>query len=96
MALLSYVIIAFVTGQTLAWTIRLKDFVKPTSCSYKGKAYSVGKFKPSPCEYCECTNTGRAFCAQPGCIRPPCVDYVNKPDLCCPVCPNGEWFISSL
>ncbi|KAK3088755.1 hypothetical protein FSP39_023368 [Pinctada imbricata] len=58
-------------------------------CLHNGKTYQVGSFQPSPCEHCQCTSTGRAFCAIADCFITPCVDSIHDPTKCCPVCPNG-------
>ena len=91
MVLLSYVLVAFATGQALASTIRQTTVPQAINCLYNGKTYGLGSFHPTPCEHCQCTSTGQAFCAIIDCAPPQCVDYVRHPDQCCPVCPNGEW-----
>ncbi|XP_069104659.1 von Willebrand factor C domain-containing protein 2-like [Argopecten irradians] len=63
---------------------------RPNGCMHNGKQYPVGAFKPSACEHCQCDHTGRVNCAIQDCFYSPCVDAVHKPDVCCPVCPNGN------
>ncbi|KAL4230971.1 von Willebrand factor C domain-containing protein 2-like [Mactra antiquata] len=60
-------------------------------CLHEGQVYSSGeKFQTSPCVHCVCDPSGQVLCLAGACVMPPCVDAVNDPDQCCPVCPNGE------
>ncbi|XP_060073928.1 von Willebrand factor C domain-containing protein 2-like [Ylistrum balloti] len=63
---------------------------RPNGCTHNGKQYPAGPFQPSACEHCQCdAASGRVSCAIADCFFSPCVDAVHKPDVCCPVCPNG-------
>ena len=63
----------------------------PTGCNYRGQHYQTDQhFQPSPCEHCFCGRDGQAACAVTDCPYMVCVDAVNDPKECCPVCPNGE------
>ncbi|XP_033760955.1 von Willebrand factor C domain-containing protein 2-like [Pecten maximus] len=63
---------------------------RPNGCTHQGKQYPDGPFKPSACEHCQCdAASGRVSCAIADCFFSPCVDAIHKPDVCCPVCPNG-------
>lgn len=59
-------------------------------CYYQGSYYPVGSFKPTPCEYCQCSISGQAMCAIADCAPPQCADAVHEKDKCCPTCPNGH------
>lgn len=60
-------------------------------CYYQGSYYPVGSFKPTPCEYCQCSISGQAMCAIADCAPPQCADAVHEKDKCCPTCPNGKY-----
>lgn len=62
-------------------------------CYYQGSYYPVGSFKPTPCEYCQCSISGQAMCAIADCAPPQCADAVHEKDKCCPTCPNGKYEI---
>ncbi|KAK3088630.1 hypothetical protein FSP39_021499 [Pinctada imbricata] len=62
----------------------------PATCEYNGKQYPVGSFQPNPCQPCQCTSSGRAYCAVVDCFFTQCVDYVHDKNQCCPTCPNGR------
>ncbi|XP_022325732.2 von Willebrand factor C domain-containing protein 2-like [Crassostrea virginica] len=62
----------------------------PGGCLYHGQYYPVGSFQASPCEPCQCTSSGQAFCAIVDCFFGGCVDQVHDKNHCCPVCPNGR------
>ncbi|XP_061188123.1 von Willebrand factor C domain-containing protein 2-like [Saccostrea echinata] len=59
-------------------------------CLYHGKWYQAGSFQHSPCEPCQCTSSGQAYCAIVDCFFDGCVDAVHDPNKCCPQCPNGR------
>ncbi|KAK3802161.1 hypothetical protein RRG08_050047 [Elysia crispata] len=62
----------------------------PKDCTYNGVIYKPGeKFSPDPCTFCECDDSGQHVCAKAGCVPPPCVDPVSRPDKCCAFCLNG-------
>lgn len=62
-----------------------------SGCYYQGSYYPVGSFKPTPCEYCQCSISGQAMCAIADCAPPQCADAVHEKDKCCPTCPNGKY-----
>lgn len=62
-----------------------------SGCYYQGSHYPLGSFKPTPCEYCQCSISGQAMCAIADCAPPQCADYVHEKDKCCPTCPNGKY-----
>ena len=68
----------------------------PGGCLYHGQYYPVGSFQPSPCEPCQCTSSGQAFCAIVDCFFGGCVDQVHDKNHCCPVCPNGKTLLLML
>ncbi|XP_052721316.1 von Willebrand factor C domain-containing protein 2-like [Crassostrea angulata] len=73
---------------TIFLTVSGQDLV--TSSGYHGNVYPVGSFDPSPCEICQCSSCGQAYCAIVDCFSVGCVDAVHEPNQCCPVCPNGR------
>ncbi|KAL8565609.1 hypothetical protein ACOMHN_060350 [Nucella lapillus] len=59
------------------------------SCIFNGKRYGDGDiFFTTPCIFCECSD-GAPLCGSEDCDVPKCVDAVQKPENCCPTCPNG-------
>ena len=68
----------------------------PGGCLYHGQFYSVGSFQASPCEPCQCTSSGQAYCAIVDCFFGGCVDQVHDKNHCCPVCPNGKTLLLML
>lgn len=64
-----------------------------SGCYYQGSHYPMGSFKPTPCEYCQCSISGQAMCAIADCAPPQCADYVHEKDKCCPTCPNGKYYM---
>ncbi|XP_063435528.1 kielin/chordin-like protein [Mytilus trossulus] len=62
----------------------------PSGCFRDGKMHPEGShWKVSPCEWCDCVN-GQSQCLIADCFIVECVDSVQHPDKCCPVCPNGK------
>ena len=60
-------------------------------CTHEGKVYAIGEeVQPDPCTHCYCSDSGFMACAIADCFYSPCVDSVQDPDQCCPVCPNGK------
>lgn len=60
-------------------------------CHVNGQFHPEGSsYQPSACKHCFCSQ-GREVCAIADCFFTPCVDPVHKPDVCCPICPNGTW-----
>ncbi|XP_071107459.1 von Willebrand factor C domain-containing protein 2-like [Haliotis cracherodii] len=59
-------------------------------CHVNGQFHPEGSsYQPSACKHCFCSQ-GREVCAIADCFFTPCVDPVHKPDVCCPICPNGS------
>ena len=78
--------LAYVTESS---TLPVRPTLPPLGCFRDGKFYLEGShYRPSPCEWCECVNS-REQCAIADCFIVECVDSVQDPDKCCPVCPNG-------
>nr|XP_034303064.1 brorin-like [Crassostrea gigas] len=75
---------------TIFLTVTGQDLVTSSGCLYHGKVYPVGSFDPSPCEICQCSSSGQAYCAIVDCFSVGCADAVHDPNQCCPVCPNGR------
>uniref|UniRef100_A0A8W8KPL4 VWFC domain-containing protein n=1 Tax=Magallana gigas TaxID=29159 RepID=A0A8W8KPL4_MAGGI len=73
---------------TIFLTVTGQDLVTSSGCLYHGKVYPVGSFDPSPCEICQCSSSGQAYCAIVDCFSVGCADAVHDPNQCCPVCPN--------
>ncbi|XP_061185808.1 von Willebrand factor C domain-containing protein 2-like [Saccostrea echinata] len=77
--------ITYVQGELLPL-----ELTTTAGCYYQGSYYPIGSFKPTPCEYCQCTTSGQAMCAIADCFITPCVDAIHEKDKCCPTCPNGH------
>lgn len=68
----------------------------PPECQRDGKSYPEGfHLKVSPCEFCDCY-AGQFQCVIADCFIVQCVDYIQDPNRCCPVCPNGEEIVDQL
>ena len=63
----------------------------PGGCLYRGQYYPLGSFQASPCDHCQCTFSGQAYCSPVNCFFGECVDQVYDKNHCCPVCKN-KWF----
>ncbi|OWF36717.1 von Willebrand factor C domain-containing protein 2-like [Mizuhopecten yessoensis] len=59
-------------------------------CLVNGTYYSPGEsFQRDPCSPCFCGDNGQTNCAIVDCFFTPCVNPVNDPTKCCPICPDG-------
>ena len=68
----------------------------PGGCLYRGQYYPLGSFQASPCDHCQCTFSGQAYCSPVNCFFGECVDQVYDKNHCCPVCPNGKTLLLML
>ena len=73
--------------------VLLRADKQPSNCTYQGKTYKTGFFRPTPCKTCVCHSGRVTNCTTMKCLTPACSGGATPVTLqghCCSTCPRAN------